>query len=103
MSVSYGTTSPAPIDSHTLRTIALYDLLHFCITNEQPMVVMYATKGVAQKARVLHPLKLSSSKAGADLVHAHDSLTNETKDFRVDRLLSAHLLLAVWAKARGTE
>lgn len=94
MSIAQFTMSRKPVvfSSHDRRAIALYDLIRQCIINEQPMVVLYATQGIEMKARVLHPIKLHTSKAGADLVKAHDSLTNETKDFRADRIKAFHHL-----------
>lgn len=92
---STNATKPAPVPSHVLRTIALYALIRDAILREQPLVVLYATKGVEMKARVILPYDLYSTDAGADLVRAHDSLTNEIKSFRVDRLLQAHHLTAV--------
>lgn len=78
----------------TADTVALYDLIHDCIRLEQPMVVLYATDGTTDKARVLYPALLTSTKAGADIIRAHDSLTSETKSFRVDRIRAAHHLTA---------
>ncbi len=78
----------------TSEIVALYDLLHFAVDNEQPVVVLYATEGTTEKARVLHPVALTSTKAGADIIRAHDSLSNETKTFRVDRIRAAHHLTA---------
>lgn len=97
MSIAQFTMSRKSVvfSSHDRRAIALYDLIKDCIANEQPLVVLYATKGVEMKARVILPYDLYNSDAGADLVRAHDSLTNEIKSFRVDRLLQAHHLTAV--------
>ncbi len=78
----------------TTDTVALYDLIHDCIRAEQPMVVLYATEGATDKARVLHPACLITTKTGADIVRAHDSLSGETKTFRVDRIRAAHHLTA---------
>jgi len=57
----------------TTETVQVYDLIHNCITNEQPMVVLYNTKGEELKARVLYPLRLTSTRAGCDVVRVHDS------------------------------
>jgi len=84
-----------PVDSHTLRTIALYDVLHFAIENEQPLVILYATQGIEDKARVVVPYDLHETKAGADVIKAHDSLTNRITTFRVDRIKSAHHLMTI--------
>jgi len=74
------------------ETVALYDLIHDCIRDEQPMVTLYATDGFEIKARVLHPSRLTTTAMGADVVKAHDSLTNQTKTFRLDRIRAAHHL-----------
>jgi len=78
----------------TTETVQLYNLIHNCITNEQPMVVLYDTGGTEEKARVLYPARLASTRAGCDVVRAHDSLTNESRTFRVDRIRAAHHLTA---------
>ena len=54
----------------TTDTVALYDLIHTCIVGEQPMVVLYATGGETDKARVLYPSRLITTQAGADLIRA---------------------------------
>jgi len=78
----------------TTETVSLYDLIHTCIVSEQPMVVLYAPGGETDKASVLYPSRLATTTTGADVIRAHDSLSNETKSFRVDRILSAHHLTA---------
>jgi len=99
MSVSQFTTAPAPanipLSSHDLRQIALYDMIHAAIANEQPLVVLYATKGVEDKARVIVPQRLFNTDAGADLVRAHDSLSNDIRSFRMDRIKACHHLMMV--------
>ncbi len=76
------------------EAVAIYDVIHQCIAAEQPVVVLYATDGTDLKARVLFPSRLMVSKDGRDYVKAFDSLRNETRSFRVDRILSAHHLTA---------
>jgi predicted DNA-binding transcriptional regulator YafY len=78
----------------TQDTVALYDTIHQCIAAQQPMVTLYATAGTDIKARVLFPSRLLVSKDGHDYVQAFDSLRNETRSFRVARILSAHHLTA---------
>jgi predicted DNA-binding transcriptional regulator YafY len=76
------------------NTVALYDHLHNAIAQEQPLVVLYNTADSELKARVLFPSRLMTSKDGHDYVKAFDSLRNETRSFRVDRIVSAHHLTA---------
>lgn len=93
------TTAPAPtiipLSSHDLRQIALYDLLHFAIANEQPLVILYATKGKEEKARVVVPYDLYDVATGADIIKAHDSVRNAIISLRVDWIKSAHHLTTV--------
>lgn len=78
----------------TTQTVQLYDSLHNAIAAQQPLVVLYASAGEEVKARVLFPSRLMVSKDGHDYVKAFDSLRNETRSFRVDRILQAHHLTA---------
>jgi predicted DNA-binding transcriptional regulator YafY len=78
----------------TTDTVQLYETIHKCIAGEQPMVALYNTNDSELKARVLFPSRLMTSKDGHDYVKAFDSLRNETRSFRVDRIVSAHHLTA---------
>lgn len=93
MSVTHSTPS-VPVPSRVLRQIDLYNKLHFAIENEQPLVILYATKGVEVKARVIVPYDLYEARNGRDIVRAHDNAHEDIISLRVDWIRSAaHLTM----------
>lgn len=76
----------------TKETIALYDRIRKAIAEKGALVVLYRTKGIEPKARVILPRNLHTTKTGADVIYAWDSLRGTEITMRVDRFASAHLL-----------
>jgi hypothetical protein len=73
-------------------TIRLYDELRNAIATNGALCVMYQTKGITPKARVIMPRNLTTTKDGADCVFAFDSLRKTDLTFRVDRISAYHVI-----------
>jgi predicted DNA-binding transcriptional regulator YafY len=87
-------TTSTSVHSAITEIVNVYDLIHRCIATGEPMVVLYNTGDTDAKARVLWPHQLLTNRQGDDYLRAHDSLRDETRSFRVKRILAAHLLQA---------
>lgn len=91
MSLSHSLSVTAhPVIGHTRPDliVALYDAIHLAIANGWGLTVEYATGGESVKLRTLWPIELVTSAAGADCLHAADSLREGFPTFRVDRVRS---------------
>lgn len=66
------------------QTVALYDLLHA----GTPIEIIYATAGDELKQRTIRPVSDSPIREyhGYDIVSAFDSLRQDVRYFRVDRI-----------------
>lgn len=81
--------APAPpiiTPADVTLTVALYDGLHLAIGMGLGMVIEYWTAGETPKVRTIYPVEIASSRAGADIVRAADSLRPGFPSFRVDRI-----------------
>jgi uncharacterized protein (DUF2235 family) len=76
----------------TTNVVRLYDDLRNAIATQGALCVMYRTKGVELKARVIVPRNLTTTKDGADCVFAYDSFRRTELTFRVDRIATYHVI-----------
>jgi predicted DNA-binding transcriptional regulator YafY len=76
----------------TSDTVRLYTDIHKTIDKRGALVVTYRTKGITPKARVMLPQALHTTKDGADVIYAWDSIRNTKVSFRVDRIAQWHVL-----------
>jgi predicted DNA-binding transcriptional regulator YafY len=76
----------------TQETVNLYDTIRKAITVNGAVVALYRTQGTTEKARVILPRTLHTTKTGADVVYGWDSVRGTEVSFRMDRFASAHLL-----------
>ncbi len=81
-------------DTYGITAVDVRSLIESAIVENAPLVLLYNTGDTTQRARVVWPSKILTSKRGETYFRAHDSLRDTVRSFRLTRVLAAHLLQA---------